>query len=315
MIANRKGNHDVSIYRQQVGHGLAVVRVLYGAGEAEAFGFSSPSELGRHLFAMNIAAVSARYGGEDVNDLPGPNEDVSRYPTDYEAPECGGPLDVDEWRDGEEAVESLSYQCAEGDIPETWPAYAQLEAARDRIRPAAQKAIAAAAMERERNRPSARWVEMKEAAKLIRCQLRKRYPSVKFSVRCESYSMGGHIQISWPDGPSRKEVEALTAAYSGSRFNSMDDSTYTVQSWLFRDGRASLAGYDEPAPEEGAERVRFSGSAPSCSREITPEFEAKCARAWDALSGAEQCVLLNNYEFPRWPEDRPGYRLASFMSA
>jgi Large polyvalent protein associated domain 29 len=293
----------------------AALRVLYASGEAQAFGFADASQLGRHLFAMNIAAVSARYGGEDVNSLPGPAEDVSGYPTEYEASDVTGEATADTWREGDEAVSSLAYQCAEGDIPETWPAYALLNAARDRIRPRARAIIAKAAAEHERNRPSARWVETKEAAKLLRCQLRKRFPGVKFSVRSDRYSMGSHIELSWTDGPSKREVEAIARTYSGTRFESRDDSTYTVQSWLFPDGRTAEAGYDEPAPEPGAERVRFSGSLPSCSREISPEFEAKCAAAWDKLTGEEQCKLLNDFTFPRWPEDRPGYRLASFIPA
>lgn len=292
----------------------SAVRILHGSGEADAFGFATPTELGRHLFAMNIAGVFARYGGENVNDLPGPNEDVSGYPTEYEAPDCSAPLSPDDWTQGEEAVSSLAYQCAEGDIPETWPAYTLLIAARDRIRPQAKKIAAEAARQYERNRPEARWVATKDAAKLIRCALRKRWPSTKFSVKTDSYSMGSCVRISWTDGPTSKDVKAVTSAYAGKRFNSMDDSTYTVQSWLFKDGRAELADYDEPAPEEGAERVRFSGSLPSCSREITPEYEAKCAEAWEALSGQEQCDLMCKSDFPRWPDDRPGYRLATFVS-
>jgi hypothetical protein len=156
---------------------------------------------------------------------------------------------------------------------------------------------------------------MKESAKLVRGELRRRWPGTKFSVRMETYSMGGHITIRWTDGPATREVDAVAEAYSSSRFNSMDDSSYVVQSWLFKDGRAELAGYDEPAPEEGAERVRFSGSKPHTSREITPAFEARCGQAWEKLSGQEQCTLLNDYRFPRWPEDRPGYRLALFVGA
>ena len=33
-------------------------------------------------------------------------------------------------------------------------------------------------------------------------------------------------------------------------------------------------------PCEGAELVMFSGSTPSCDREISPEYEAACTKAW-----------------------------------
>jgi len=53
-----------------------------------------------------------------------------------------------------------------------------------------------------------------ETAKLIRGQLKRRFPGVKFSVRSSSYSMGSSVAIHWTDGPTEKTVNAITSPYA-----------------------------------------------------------------------------------------------------
>jgi hypothetical protein len=48
-----------------------------------------------------------------------------------------------------------------------------------------------------------------EDTKEIRQTLKKQFPRTKFSVRCQSYTGGSSIRVSWLDGPTRKEVEAI----------------------------------------------------------------------------------------------------------
>jgi hypothetical protein len=153
----------------------------------------------------------------------------------------------------------------------------------------------------------------KEAAALLRAALKRKYPSIKFSVRFESYSMGSHINVSWTDGPTQRAVEAFAAPYSGSRFESMDDSTYYVRSWLMPDGTATHAERGQLPGPAGAELVSFHGSLPSCNRTLSPEYVARCSVAWDGLSAAEHCALLNAPRFPRWEGQSPGYKLAWFF--
>jgi hypothetical protein len=157
-------------------------------------------------------------------------------------------------------------------------------------------------------------IDTKEAAVLLRAELKRRWPGVKFSVRFECYSMGSHITVRWNDGPAERHVDEMAAAYSGSRFESMDDSHYYVHSWLFPDGRAVQLDKDEPPPE-GAEEVSFSGSQPSCHRTISPELRERGEKAWAGLSVHEHCALLNNYHFPRWDGETEGYKLAWFLDA
>lgn len=61
------------------------------------------------------------------------------------------------------------------------------------------------------------------AAKAIRTELKAVFPTVKFSVTSESFSMGDAVHISWVDGPTTKQVEAITEKYQYGSFNSMED--------------------------------------------------------------------------------------------
>lgn len=60
----------------------------------------------------------------------------------------------------------------------------------------------------------------KLAAKNIRTQLKVAFKGVKFSVRKAHY---GTLYINWTDGPTKEEVEAITARYKTGSFDSMQD--------------------------------------------------------------------------------------------
>lgn len=62
------------------------------------------------------------------------------------------------------------------------------------------------------------------AAKNIRIELKRAFPSVKFSVRSKSYSMGNNINIDWTDGPTTKQVEEIANQYDAGSFDGMTDS-------------------------------------------------------------------------------------------
>ena len=66
----------------------------------------------------------------------------------------------------------------------------------------------------------------------IRRELKKAFPDVKFSVRSDSFSMGCSIDISWQDGPTTTEVDALINKYQYADFDGMTDSTtYRDDPW------------------------------------------------------------------------------------
>lgn len=61
-------------------------------------------------------------------------------------------------------------------------------------------------------------------AKAIRTELKQHFPSVKFSVTSDSFSMGNSVDISWTDGPTSEQVNAITKKYQYGSFDGMTDS-------------------------------------------------------------------------------------------
>jgi len=47
-------------------------------------------------------------------------------------------------------------------------------------------------------------------AKVIKTRLKALYPSVKFSVRSDVFSMGDSVDIRWTDGPLRETIGKLS---------------------------------------------------------------------------------------------------------
>lgn len=62
-----------------------------------------------------------------------------------------------------------------------------------------------------------------ETAKAIRTELKKAFPSVKFQVRSENYSMGDSVNIRYEDAIQAEKVEKLVKKYQYGKFNSMED--------------------------------------------------------------------------------------------
>ena len=61
------------------------------------------------------------------------------------------------------------------------------------------------------------------ASAAIKAELSKAFPSVKFSVRSDSFSMGNSVDISWQNGPTVAQVEAISQKYQYGSFNGMED--------------------------------------------------------------------------------------------
>jgi len=72
------------------------------------------------------------------------------------------------------------------------------------------------------------------ATKNIRIELKKAFPKFKFSVTSETFSGGDAIRVSWTDGPTVKQVEAITGKYTAGKFNSYED-LYEYSSNAFTD--------------------------------------------------------------------------------
>ena len=100
-------------------------------------------------------------------------------------------------------------------------------------------------------RQTTKMVDVTEAAKRIRKDLKKSWPGVKFSVRSSRYAGGSSINVRWQGGPIESDVEKVTDYYRGENF----------------DGMTALAS--SRYQEEDGEQVLFLSDYVFCTREET----------------------------------------------
>lgn len=121
-------------------------------------------------------------------------------------------------------------------------------------------------------------IDTADVAKLIRAQLKQRFPGVKFSVRIDRYAGGSSVRVNWEDGPIEKMVSAICQQYRGEGFDGMQDMRYNVGGWLMPDGSAQIRqiaahwGADEhheEAAKDGAIPASFGGSFIFCNRSMS----------------------------------------------
>jgi len=55
--------------------------------------------------------------------------------------------------------------------------------------------------------------DVTEAAKEMRQILKKKFPRVRFSVRCDRYSLGESINVSYENGPATVKVDEIAAQF------------------------------------------------------------------------------------------------------
>jgi hypothetical protein len=96
-------------------HDEAIHRLVVALQVEQFFAGRDRSTLGASLLAMNEAAVNARY-----NETSKRNE-----PYVWQTPPVFNALQA------YKTVRSFLYQCSEGDVPETWPLYAQVTQVRE----------------------------------------------------------------------------------------------------------------------------------------------------------------------------------------
>jgi len=94
-------------------------------------------------------------------------------------------------------------------------------------------------------------------AKVIKKRLKALYPSVKFSVTSDVFSMGDSVDIRWTDGPFRETIEVITKPYQNGEFNSMED----------------MYEYKSIDPALGCEGAKYV----MCHRKTSSELLAKLA--------------------------------------
>lgn len=85
------------------------------------------------------------------------------------------------------------------------------------------------------------WINNQDLAFLVRQALKAAFPKTKFSVRNQHYSS---ITVQWVDGPSSKQVQAVTGSFETKAFDGSIDLAYSKSFWLYSDGLASHAHTD-----------------------------------------------------------------------
>jgi len=63
----------------------------------------------------------------------------------------------------------------------------------------------------------------KEAARLLRRDLRRAWPGVRFSVRCDRGTAASWINVRWTDGPTSAQVDRIASNYEGRHFDGTID--------------------------------------------------------------------------------------------
>ena len=131
------------------------------------------------------------------------------------------------------------------------------------------------------------YISCADTAKLVRNELKRQWPAVKFSVRSKTYSGGASIDISWLDGPREPLVEPTAKRFEGADFDGMIDLKTSNEHWLAPDGTVTLAlanGTEgsrgvlprvEPPKPIVAKRVQFMADYIFCNRHVSNFDELK----------------------------------------
>jgi hypothetical protein len=120
------------------------------------------------------------------------------------------------------------------------------------------------------------------AAKNIRTELQRAFPGIKFSVKSRRFSGGDAIDVSWTDGPTSGQVDAIIDRYSAGSFDGMTDCySYERCAWTEAFGDAKYvhsARHYSARAIEGAIRTVFTRYAGNLEGIARPCAEAYPAR-------------------------------------
>lgn len=101
-----------------------------------------------------------------------------------------------------------------------------------------------------------------ETAKLVRAALKHAFPGQAFSVRSRNYAGGSSIDVEWTDGPTSKEVDAVTNGFEGAQMEGVDD----------------YKGYKKPVVIDG-QLTRMGTDWVSSRRNLSYDLLLECAEA------------------------------------
>ena len=167
-----------------------------------------------------------------------------------------------------------------------------------------------------------RYLKPAETNRLIRKALKTKFPGVKFSV-----SGDNTCRIRWTDGPSDHDVSLAVSGFRTGGFDGSIDMAYYATSYLLPDGTVIPAncsgttgskGYVEPysySCPAGGEEVSFGIQFIFTNRTISPDFEAKCTRAFDMIGCNARHVFRMNAHSRQYDGESDGMFLARNIAA
>ena len=101
--------------------------------------------------------------------------------------------------------------------------------------------------------------DYKTCGKNIRTELKKNFPTTKFSVRFERFSGGNSFDISWVDGPKTQDVDAIVRKYQNRHPDEYSQGDYwDVKMSIFNEMFGSV-GYvctERRISDEAVEKIR-----------------------------------------------------------
>lgn len=107
-------------------------------------------------------------------------------------------------------------------------------------------------------------ISLDDTMTLLKAELKREFPGVKFSTRRSRGTGYGYVTISWTDGPTSREVSAITSGYEGSSFDGMTDMESPVE-------HIAANGKGEPV------RISYGTRGISTSRTISPALARECS--------------------------------------
>ena len=114
-------------------------------------------------------------------------------------------------------------------------------------------------------------IPTKDVAALLRKELRAAFPGVKFSVRCATGTAAAWINVTYDDGPTSLQVDAITRKFQGRTFNSQTDS-------YDDNGTALIAGDARRAADRSLVLLRRHHHHPQLHRRRSPRSTARDPR-------------------------------------
>ena len=127
-------------------------------------------------------------------------------------------------------------------------------------------------------------IPTKDVAALLRKELRTTFPGVKFSVRCATGTASAWINVTYDDGPTHQQVQAIAGRFEGRSFNGQTDS-------YDDNGTTLVAGSVDELPTE----VRYSCDGIIITRNYTGTGHLAAQRVIREDSNMRHLVLCDEH--------------------